>query len=138
MKKKKIDHLFFLVYNYFYKNGNYKNGIFTKFYPWHYTIFVLSLGSVFWTILFFSIGTFYLGNKFVNSSSAPVFIACYFLYFSFYYSYFIKKNRYQEIYDEFKNTIYVEKIESIVAVVVLIILPLILIILFSLIWHNLI
>src|ERR1700733_8160016 len=136
MRWKKIDHLFFLIYNYYYKDGNYKDGIFTKFYPWHYTIFVLSLGTMFWTILFFSIGAFYLERKFLNNSSVPIFITCYFIYFYFYYSYFIKQNRYQKIYDEFKSTVYLKKIKSLVAVIMLIILPLILIMIFSLIWHK--
>jgi hypothetical protein len=136
MQGKKIDQVFFLIYNYYYKDGNYKNGGFTKFYPWHYTIFVLSFGTMIWTIFITSAGAYYLNNKFINSSFAPIFIGCYFLYFSFYYSYFIKGSRFQKIYNEFKDTIYQSKFKSILAIIILIVLPLILIIVFTLIWHK--
>ena len=138
VKGKNIDQIFFLIYNYYYKDGNYRNGLFTKFYPWHYTLFVISLGTMLWTILFCSVGLYYLNNKFINSSYTPIFIACYFISFIFYYLYFIKENRYKEIYDDYKDKINSKKIKSFVSVVILVALPLALILVTALIWHSLI
>jgi hypothetical protein len=75
MKRRKLDKVFFLLYNYYYKDGNYKEGKFEKFVPWHYTIFILNLGSILWTILIMSIGIYYLFHMFVNKSYAHIFYA---------------------------------------------------------------
>ncbi|HEX3078878.1 MAG TPA: hypothetical protein VHQ04_00385, partial [Puia sp.] len=103
LKRNKIDYLFFLIFNYYYKDGNYKTSRFTKFYPWYYTLFVISFGTMLWTILIFSMGLYYLVDKIVTSSYAPMFLACYFIYFTLFYNYFIKQNRYEEIYGVYKD-----------------------------------
>jgi hypothetical protein len=137
INKKLIDKFFFTLYNYYHKDGNYRNGYFTKFIPWHYTIFILSLGTILWLIFFASVAVFYIRNKFVNTLYVPFFILAYFIFFSFYYAYFIKNDRYQEIYDQFKDGVKLKKIKSIVAIFLVIVLPLILIVICSLFWHNL-
>jgi Ca2+/Na+ antiporter len=136
MKRRKLDKVFFLLYNYYYKDGNYKEGKFEKFVPWHYTIFILNLGSILWTILIMSIGIYYLFHMFVNKSYSPYFLCISLIYFSFYYSYFINNRRYQKIYDEFKNNVKNSKSKSILTLIFVLLAPLILIIGSALLWHN--
>jgi hypothetical protein len=136
MNKELVDRIFYLVYNFYYKNGNYKNGYFLKFIPWHYTIFILSFGTTVWGMFLYSASVFYLKSEFINKSYMIYFFGFYLLIFSFYYSLFISKSRYQIIYERYKNDKRLDKLKSFFAIFVLIVLPLILIILFSLIWHK--
>ncbi len=134
---KKVDKIFYLVYNFYYKDGNYRSSRFSKFLPEYYTIFILSMGTMLWGIFFTSAVLFYVKNQFVNKSFVPFFAVFFIASYPFYYTLFISNSRYEEIYEHFKKAIKIRRSHSILAVLFVIAFPVILILLSSLIWHQL-
>jgi hypothetical protein len=138
MKDNIPDRLFYLLYNYYFKDGNYKEGIFESFIPWHFTVFILSLGSVLWTVLAVAAGVYYFSHEFINKTWAPYFVGLYLIYFFFYYAYFINNRRYRDIYEYYKNKIPGNRRKSKWVLFMVFLLPLILIMGMALVWHEII
>jgi hypothetical protein len=137
MKKKAIDKYFFFLYNFYFKDGKYRNGLFSKFLPWHYTVNVLSLGTMLWVIFLQSVYRYlFLNNTTTTTSDKLIYILVYFLSFMFYWGYFITDRRYIAIYSQFKEQRSIYK--SFITLFAVVILPLFLILFCSLTWHRII
>ena len=135
MIKKEIDKYFFFLYNFYFKDGKYRNRLFSKFVPWHYTIFVLSFGTMLWAIFLDAAYKYYILNK-IGTSNKWIYVLLYFLSFMFYWGYFITDRRYIAIYSQFKEQRSIYK--SFFTLFAVVILPLFLILFCSLIWHHII
>jgi hypothetical protein len=104
-----FDNLFFSIYNFFYKDGNYDRNKIGN--PLFHSVSIFVIGTLGWIMIFIFLFDFLFKNgKFVEENKFMVEMASgMMLSYVVYWFLFVLNDRYQKIYEKFKNKNFTEK-----------------------------
>jgi len=124
-----LTYLFYNLYSWYYKDGNYNK----KITPWFQATASLAIGFMLWIFLFTTIYYNYILNSSKVNIPTPIFLIFAVFIYTIIYFLFVKDNKYERIFIEYNYLDRNKKVMDRFIAIMFILFPGVLILLFSLI-----
>jgi hypothetical protein len=129
---KLLTYLFYNLYSWYYKDGNYKRSIT----PWFQAVSGLAVGCMGWFFLLSAVYYHYVLNSYQIKIPNVVFFLIALFFFTIFYSLFAKDKKYERIYAEYKYFDEKGKTKGRFIAIMFMVFPWLLSMILSLIWHK--